>query len=524
MRKILDINANPALHGYSHTADFMSIVTNKVRFGLSDINVSDFKWQYETIEKQDFDTVIETAGEKKKVTILPSGIKKNNEEYDISFGIKKDEFISSFFFNSVDGLNSFEFKLNAMKEVCRWSIAGAEISSGEFNAPEKVFRAVFSPMNVIRISGNEHGDDYSYEVKNEDECKYMRIVVSKSIEVFVSKDGCEWKSIHIQNNIFDASARIGFFAWIGEDRFKDWYYSNFIQLHCSKDLTEYYDVKLNYYLPAFLNYRHNMSNPWLEQFYVPGRYVDETSGILELIRFCLKNNKYLSLHLNEKNVPGKWAYERKDFEHRSLVYGIDDEERQLYLMGYNKTQTFEPYTLSYDDFCLAYKNVRENKELVILAYQIPEVPFTLNKERIIDFLSEYLSGTNSTYRDSLIYDEIDWVFGVNIYDTLADNAEKLRDKKITYLVSEHKKLMKERIRYLFDCNVLEKKEFDELDEMAVNIEEMSQLLLLLCIKFKMTSKEKYIEMIRNHLSEMKKADMDFITKFIEYMKSGQVEK
>lgn len=79
---------------------------------------------------------------------------------------------------------------------------------------------------------------------------------------------------------------------------------------------------------------------------------------------------YVSLHLNEEYIPNKWAYNYKDFEHESLIYGLDDEKEVLYLMGFNKTQTFEPCTLSYSIFLSSYNNVFYSKELIMMSFTI----------------------------------------------------------------------------------------------------------------------------------------------------------
>ena len=516
MNRILEISEKPFLHGYFHTASFMSIVMGKVRFHQSDVSISSLIWRYDDLCKKDFSSEIEYDDKKKILKQLPSNIEETNDGFDVHFGrfndVKSD---SCYLFNPLDGLNSFEFKLNGMKEVCRWSMAGVKINEGDLNTSKNVFRAVFSPMNVIRIIGEKQGNDFSFDIENNDECKYMKIDISDSIDVLISKDGNLWKKICGYENYFYSSARIGFFAWIGNDSFQDWFFSNYIQLHCSKDLECYYDVKLNYYIACFLNYRYNISNPWLEQHYIPRDYIDSSNGILDFVRFCLKRNKYLSLHLNEKYVPEKWAYSITDFEHESLIYGIDDEKEQLHLMGFNKNQAFEPYTLLYSDFYLAYKNVICNKDLVMLSYKIPDLSCPLDVKRIVTFLNEYLLGINSTYRETLIYDEMNWVFGLKIYDIMINNATKLKDKKISYLISEHKMIMKERVRYLYKCHKLNKRDFEELFEMAVNIENLSQVLLMLCIKFKMTLDNKYEEKIIAHILQLKEADVIFIKKFIE---------
>lgn len=75
--------------------------------------------------------------------------------------------------------------------------------------------------------------------------------------------------------------------------------------------------------------------------------------------------------------------------------------------------------------------------------------------------------------------------------------------------------MKERVKYLYKLNLLNKIDFEELFEMATNIEELSQVLLMMCIKFKKSSKEKYKDKITAHILKMKEADRGFIERFIQ---------
>lgn len=519
MRKILKICENPFMHGYFHTASFMSIVTNHVRFHQSDINVSNLNWSYTDNVKTDFICEIGSKDEKIKRYYPPelsSNISYNNDGYDICFG-KHDDFYSNtcYLFNTMKNLRAFSFKLNAMKEVCKWSMAGVEINE-ETSDYKNVFRAVFSPMSVIRIMGEKNGEVFSFEYNNDNNNKFINILFTDIIVVQVSSDGELWKDIYDTENFFDQSnSRIGFFSWIGDDSFQDWFYTNFIQLHCSKDLDFYYDVKLNYYVRGFLDYRYNMSNPWIEQFYLQRDYIDVNGGIFNFIRYNLNHNKYISLHLNEKYVPEKWAFNNTDFEHESLVYGIDDKNEILYLMGFNMTQSFEPYTISYTDFVLAYDNTIDNIKITTMSFKIPDLGFTLQASRILTFLNEYLSGINSTYRDNLIYDEIDRIFGFKIYDVLFDRVDKLKDKKIVYLICEHKSIMKERVVYLYMRNIISDIMYEKLYDMAVIVEDIAQVLLLLCIKYRMTSNTKYEEKLRLQILKLKNSDEKFIKNFIE---------
>ena len=51
-----------------------------------------------------------------------------------------------------------------MKEICRWSMAGAEINNGNSNNGN-FFRAVFSPINIINIKREKNCDKINYKIK-----------------------------------------------------------------------------------------------------------------------------------------------------------------------------------------------------------------------------------------------------------------------------------------------------------------------------------------------------------------------
>lgn len=182
MKKVLDINGSPFLHGYSHTASFMSIAMNRVRFGQSDVNVSDLIWGYDNSRIKTFFNEIDNGCEKRIIKNLPPNVKIKNDSFDIFFNGKNNE--SIYLFNALDSLQSFEYKLNAMKEICRWSMAGAEINNGNSNNGN-FFRAVFAPMNMICITGEKNGEKFTYNINNKEKCQYMKLDTSDVINVLI---------------------------------------------------------------------------------------------------------------------------------------------------------------------------------------------------------------------------------------------------------------------------------------------------------------------------------------------------
>ena len=144
MKKELDVNKKPFLHGYFHTASFMSIAMNRVRFNQSDVNVSNLIWVYSDMCKKDFFSEIDNGYKKSITRKLPLNVEKNKDNFDVYFekfnNIERD---SCFFFNTLNKLNSFEYKLNSMKEVFKWSMAGAEISYSTLDAKKITLELCF---------------------------------------------------------------------------------------------------------------------------------------------------------------------------------------------------------------------------------------------------------------------------------------------------------------------------------------------------------------------------------------------
>lgn len=515
MKKILSINEHPLMHGYFHTASFMSIATNRVRFNLSDVSISDMKWIYQRKVTNCFWCDEKNAeGDTISVQKTPNGVVISDDKIDFYFDVHSSS-DSFYLYQPLKNVDEFSFKLNAIKEAYRWSFAGIDISELDAKKNYTYFRAAFEPLDKIRIAWNCGGSDFCLDLDNHHQHCYLKIEVTKMLTVLTSFDGINWEKIYEKENLFDASiAHIGFSTWMGNDCFKDWLFTNFIQLHCSKDLSCYYDVKLNYYIGDLHNNRYHDSNPWLNKFYIPRSYI-KGKDVINLIKYALLKGQYVTLELNERYVPNTWAYENVSFEHENLIYGIDEQAQVIYLMGYDKHQIFSPYTLSYSEFLDAFNHVTCDGEITLLSFEIPQLPLTLNKATILTFCKEYLSGTNSTYREILTHDCIDWVFGIQIYDVLLQNVSLLGDKKIVYLLYEHKHLMKERVKYLSEKGLIDALEYDILYNEAENLEKTSTLLLMKCIKYKKRTSLNMEENICNTIMQLKERDIAFMTYLIQ---------
>ena len=104
---------------------------------------------------------------------------------------------------------------------------------------------------------------------------------------------------------------------------------------------------------------------------------------------------------------------------------------------------------------------------------------------------------------------------MNIYNVLLQNLSGLRDKGIAYILYEHKKNMKNRVEYLYERGCFNKTDYTSLVKMATKLEQLSQILLLLCIKFRIKKNEELLVKIEKKIIELQQVDTLFVEAMIK---------
>lgn len=515
MKKILEIEKKPFLRGYYYTAAFMSIASCKTRFDKSDAVVSNLKWyngrNYITDFKYDNKIKSESLYTMSSEA-FPENIVKVQNTYDIFLGKYNDTFYESvFLYNYIRDCNSFSFKLETMKKVYNWSMAGIMLIDEKNNN----FKAVFCPNNIIQISAKIGYNECFKEIVNNSNYMYlMTKVFNNEIYVYASTSGelGDYNEIyHYECGINLDSYRMGFFLWIGEDYFENWFFSNYFQIHCDKELNINGDLKLNYYTPM-INWRYNLMNPWLENFIIPRDYIDKSNDIFDFIRRSINDEYYVSLHLNEKYMKEKKSYNHYDFEHENLIYGIDDYNQILYLMSFNKNQVFEPYIIKFEDFTKAYNKTIKNQSIELLKYKIPCNAYQYSCELLKTSIDEYISGTNSSYREEFVKNIAEREYGVKVYNALLNNLEKLRDIRIVYLLYEHKLMMKKRVYFLNEKKILLDNVFFDIKNDVDSLCLYAEKLIMYNLKYNISNNKKLLIKMEDTIRKISSIEIHLLMK------------
>ena len=113
--------------------------------------------------------------------------------------------------------------------------------------------------------------------------------------------------------------------------------------------------------------------------------------------------------------------------------------------------------------------------------------------------------------------------GLNIYDELATErglANLLSDNRIAFLLTEHKKCMKDRIEYLCEVEVLSEEEAENVLMNMNEIVDIGELLLNMILKIKVKGVQnnpEISERIRKKLLDLKEKERECYTKLLEIL-------
>ncbi len=510
-RCILQVDTEPMLHGYFHSACMFCISAPKVKF--NGVNGEIENLFFERGKNISTDYLLDegfSIGDNEVVTSL-SGYDENHVKMQKTI-YSKD---ACFLYNYAQEPIACSVKVNSFRWSNTWSFAGIRIIQGDDKGIN--FRIGFAADDKIAVIKNftDHEDAKLYN--NSEKYCYIRVKIDEDkIWCYMSVNGTDWiEYLVVDNFVPPENRKIGFFLWTDDDNFKNWFYTNYIQLHAGPELEAIYDVKLDYYTGIKMWDRYNIQNPWIKQFIISSAMMKQFHDIFDFIIKCIDNGHYIGLMLNEKYVPSSVAYDVFDFEHQSLIYGYDLNKKIIYLMGFDRYQHFKPYVLTFEEFYAAYDNLINSYEIALMSFSASEYVYDLDVKIVCKMLREYRFSIDSSYREELNVNKGLRFYGIQIYDILLNNLYKLSDQRISYIIYEHKKIMVARIDYFKCKGLFQNTDYIRLHHKSKELEKISLELMMICIKYQISGKEELLNKIEALIKCMKEKDINFIDDFIQ---------
>jgi len=510
---ILPINTNPPMRSYVHHCFTTAILTSEINTGESYylFAFNDDLEYYNKIRNN-----IEFNFTKDKIDVRGKSPYNNMEGY-LYANIKVNK--------------EYILRLDYQQYICPNATIGMFLTSNTVIdigfTPDFIF-GFFSRDGLYSIYQGKkdfYGRDKYYEtekVRSKVFPVYMKLILENdTISISSSYDGIGWELLNEFRYTHNDNIKLGIKVYAETHEFYNWYYTNYIQIFC--DFKR--GVPIDYFMFLMKNSVPKYYHIFLDFNRVEKTIIDNLKiDIIDYIKTNINEYNYVLLSLNEFYIPGRDAYNRYDRYHDNLIYGYD--ENSLYIMGYGKYGIPITGEIAYSEIKKAYEYCRLDVVVALKHNTCNHSIYELNIVKIINSLTEYINGTDSSKVDSCQFMTLkDRIFGINIYDYILENIDYvLKDIRVFFFLSEHKQFMVERIKYFAAKQILQKNNTQELLNNSIKIYETTTTTRNLILKYMENLNVKNIkERIIDYTTQIKNMEKENILRLINelncYIKS-----
>jgi hypothetical protein len=271
----------------------------------------------------------------------------------------------------------------------------------------------------------------------------------------------------------------GFLRWTStlsivgnNERTMPWFYCNFLQVWCTKHYLEnkaemFFDFFRGNKCEAYFN------NPFLETTvcnFDMLSFLDERN-VIDYFTAKIEEGYYPFVFIDESRIPHSPSFNVYSFPHHILLYGFDREERTFRIMMFDRNWIYGSHLINFDEFTDAFfamkRNVKEKglyDQCTFFYKSDPNFEYRFDKTALVNEARDFLNSETNQNRINL--NPTTEVYGLETYDYISKFYESWgrNDPSLVrrgffrhlHILWEHKKVMTERLRFLFAHQYLEK--------------------------------------------------------------------
>ncbi|GGG02013.1 hypothetical protein [Paenibacillus aceti] len=310
-----------------------------------------------------------------------------------------------------------------------------------------------------------------------------------------------------------------------------WIHTSYIQLFISKpylqDLQEY---RLDFYPDLMIAYTHM---PWLMYKHTDKVLLDQLG--VDIHRYLitqLERKYYVVTYVDEFYIHNSICYQQNHFVHDIFIYGYDLDRQIYHVAIFDKNRQFTMQEVTFEQLGQAYSSQgKETQSLISSCKRLEPLDYEGSKygagagrfdfdlTLMIEILTDYLEGRNSTERLRIQQQPMEGYFGVEIYPYLQEFVMRVIegaqnfDVRQLHILWEHKKMMVERIKYLQQLGHLA--EDTPLLAVAERLEKQAYTHRNLMLKGFMSQNRSILQPLVNSLGEMLDTEKALITQLID---------
>lgn len=200
--------------------------------------------------------------------------------------------------------------------------------------------------------------------------------------------------------------------------------------------------------------------------------------------------------------------------HSSLIYGYDNEKKEIYIADFFRTGKYEKKIVSYDEM-----NACMNNDWLMNLYKDENIEYKYNEELVSIYFEDYLNARDSfnKFRFSNKDYNDDAIFGVGYYDYLITCLDEghPNDFRMYNILCDHKKLMKYRLEYMSNLQKYDSDKMVDLQSKNDKLITESKILLAYYLKYIYKQNEQKKDMVKSKILSLKENDIKFVKEILE---------
>lgn len=245
----------------------------------------------------------------------------------------------------------------------------------------------------------------------------------------------------------------------------DWLFNHYVQVDSAQTIQGHADTEIDFHLTPthFFHYANSLHILNIKR----DLFLGSATGIHKAVADLLQVGYYLQITLDERLVPGTYAFGKHSFLHESLVHGIDFENNTAWILGFDAEMSFRSREIPLENLVQAIVECDltnhydpDGLKLVRAREQRP----TRRSTRTVALgMEDYILSRNSDLRTpELIIPTPNQIHGLQVQAAVALFCEERAasqaffDIRPLHLLWEHKRLMLERLQWFRDHGIQEK--------------------------------------------------------------------
>lgn len=297
-----------------------------------------------------------------------------------------------------------------------------------------------------------------------------------------------------------------------DNSFYPWFFSNFIQINCDVNCTH---RRLDYY-SFYKDEEYDLVSYFLDRNRFEAGELPPGRGIWSLKKAISKGN-YVELKIDQYYLFGHEEYHLQHHLHQNLIYGYDDRLHAFLTIGYSNSGKIRKYRIRYTELKSSLKRYPEVR-IKIMTYRQGIHFYRFIPSYVKGAFEDYLAGLNSERKMQAFLPSEERICGLGVYEELKTDTGLdvlVSDRRVSYLLYEHKQIMEKRISYMRHMGIISKNLFEKVEDQMQTLVKLSFNLINVAQKYRMRPSRRSDEKLVTMLDEIMKNEKELLMRLLE---------